>query len=434
MKSTIARSSEPRADYVSTAPVLIAPASINHRLLWFIDRGDPTSSALNLSITLRIPALLDQDRVTQAIRIVTMRHDSLRTTFSGRGGRLQQRISPLGGAIPEPVRIVLDSANDLADNLAATALTPFDIGDCCWRTAIHVVGGQVSYLSLTFHHLVVDYWSIGLVVNEIAELYSSTASQPDVGPAPSYVDFTRRQLDLVSGAGADRLARQWLRYLDGAQGLELVNAAPVSASDQSTERRVVLPANRIDLAKLAHGRELAVFLTAFSAAVEATTGQRSMTVSTLAANRVSRHDRTMVGYLSTLIPLRALFDPEMDFRSNVANNARSVIAALARQQLPLHMLPRVPGLELSVVSSVVFQVLTGPTITPSFDGVRTTRVAPQPNAAVRFPLEMTVAPTDDHLELVIRSSSRHVSSQAVSDLQTAFIDILTAALDKPEKS
>ena len=62
----------------------------------------------------------------------------------------------------------------------------------------------------TFHHALIDGWSMGLLIREIFERYGAAAGAPAMPAAPSYRDYVRWLGDCAR-PGADVLARLFPR-------------------------------------------------------------------------------------------------------------------------------------------------------------------------------------------------------------------------------
>ena len=52
-----------------------------------------------------------------------------------------------------------------------------------------------SVLVLSIHHIIADFWSLGLLARQLGALYSGA----ELGPAPAYSAFTERQVAMLAG-------------------------------------------------------------------------------------------------------------------------------------------------------------------------------------------------------------------------------------------
>src|SRR4029079_12190366 len=115
----------------------------------------------------------------------------LRTTFAEVGEQPVQRIpSPVPmalpvvdlGDLPEAARTAT-----AADLLAAEGARPFDLSrGPLLRGALLRLGPERHLLVLNLHHIVVDGWSLGILVREVGEIYGALVAgrRPGLPPLP----------------------------------------------------------------------------------------------------------------------------------------------------------------------------------------------------------------------------------------------------------
>ena len=81
--------------------------------------------------------------------------------------------------------------------------------------------GEKNVLQITAHHLVADFWSLGIAFEEIGQIYAAeTGSAADLSPArvPSYSEFVHQEVELLSGP--DFVSRGFLQVdSDESDGL-----------------------------------------------------------------------------------------------------------------------------------------------------------------------------------------------------------------------
>lgn len=220
------------------------PASIGQRLLWLMEhyRGDGRGM-LNQPLALRMAGTVDMEALDLAYSELVKRHESLRTTFTGRGGRLTQLIHG-----PEPMRISqidLSSAQDPTtaahDALTVDLRTPVDPTLWPVRATMWHAGEKEHVLCLNMHHLVTDDWSCSVLARDLGLLYRRARGEevelPEVGW--QFADWAQWQQQNLSGAKLRKLDEYWRGKLTGARAAQLVAPGP-GADDRGAGR----PAHR----------------------------------------------------------------------------------------------------------------------------------------------------------------------------------------------
>ncbi len=145
------------------------------------------------------------------------------------------------------------------------------------------------------HHIVSDGWSLGVLIRELATLYTAYA-KGEASPLPElgfqYADVARWQIARLRGdLLADQLA-YWTRHLAGAPAvLQLPQARPRPAVPTYSGRSVTVTWDRTlrdALQDLAQRQEATLFMTllaAFTVLLSRYSGQTDVVVGTPVANR-----------------------------------------------------------------------------------------------------------------------------------------------------
>lgn len=159
-------------------------------------------------------------------------------------------------------------------------------------------------LELVASHLLVDAYSINLLLKELSRLYNQPGTVlPD---APSYHDWAQRQREFLSSPAADETAQWWSRQLAGAKPVSPF--ADLPAGD-SAEVRVMLDGQEAASLRRSARRHkvtvFAMFLTALAMTAAGRGVADRLVVSTSFARRDTVDDYGVVGCLTsrTLIAL-----------------------------------------------------------------------------------------------------------------------------------
>ena len=187
----------------------------------------------------------DSEAVRQAVQATVARHAQLRSVFD-----LERYGEPLQIVLPAaevPVTVVDLTDRDPAEQDQALERwreqemrTPIDLAGPLIRFQIQVRAKDRINLGLSFHHLILDGWSVALVVEEIrhrwARIVEGRPVEP-VGPDPGYGTYVA-----LERAGAERAQDEnaWRTLLSGFPAT-LPAGPPSSAPDPVTVQRWVAP-------------------------------------------------------------------------------------------------------------------------------------------------------------------------------------------------
>src|SRR5262245_61108030 len=155
-----------------------SPVSHAQRRMWFLWKLEPESAAYHISGAIRLRGPLDAAVLARAFGWLCERHDSLRTTFAQEADQVIQRV-----AASASVSMAYDDLSHLGEdarNTAVEALSitesagPFDLQTGpLFRVRLTRLAEDVHLLRLTIHHIVVDGWSMNLLLDELATLYDA---------------------------------------------------------------------------------------------------------------------------------------------------------------------------------------------------------------------------------------------------------------------
>src|SRR6185436_12471076 len=188
----------------------------------FLDRLAPDNPFYNLPGAFQVTGDLDVAALRRTFREIVRRHESLRTTFPEVDGRPVQEVSPVPGFLL-PV-IDLEGAApaerlraEAARLSAEEARRPFDLArGLLFRVCLVRLDRREHTLLVNSHHIVSDGWSMGVLFDELATLYS-VFSRGEPSPLPElpiqYADFAVWQRGWMQG---EQLAAQldfWRRQL-----------------------------------------------------------------------------------------------------------------------------------------------------------------------------------------------------------------------------
>jgi amino acid adenylation domain-containing protein/FkbM family methyltransferase len=323
----------------------VYPLSHLQRRIWFVCQLDGGSEAYNVSRAFRIRGPLDSALLQRALAAVAARHDALRTCFEP---AMMQRVRPADACVPPVIETTAKPAPylALADDEAAR---PFDLTrDVLLRALlVHFDGdrfdGDESLLVLTTHHLIVDGWSVEILLRELFAAYADLRR----GLPPLSAEQLRPQKDFVhalNALSAEALERAG-DYLSRWSRKSV--AQPALPPDFERERPafhgrsidVAVPEElhrAVDaLAARLRVSPFAVCLAALEGVLHRATGAADVVVATTVAGRDLPGAAQQIGCFANTLLLDAHFDPDDTWEVLVRRAGASVVEALEHQHLSL---------------------------------------------------------------------------------------------------
>ncbi|MFN8596436.1 MAG: amino acid adenylation domain-containing protein [Anaerolineae bacterium] len=346
------------------------PAALAQRRLWFLDQLEPGSALYTIPAALEMKGTLDVTALRRALNEIVRRHTALRTTFFSRDDQPMQHIAP-ELTLDLPIVDLSGRAEDdrwaEAIRLAtAEAQRPFDLthGPLVRATLLYLTTDH-HVLLLTLHHIIADGWSCGVLIKELAALYTAyTRGHPS--PLPElplqYADFAHWQRQWLQGEVLDRQLTYWRNQLNGcATALELPtdHPRPSQSSHCGAHLAFALSPDLSDQLKALARREdvtlFMVLLAAFHTLLHRYTNQTDICVGTVIANRDRAEIENLIGFFVNTLPLRIDLTGEPSFREMLQRVRETALGAYAHQDVPFDMLVEALQADRAASTSPLFQ-------------------------------------------------------------------------------
>ncbi|SOD90976.1 non-ribosomal peptide synthetase [Streptomyces sp. Ag109_G2-15] len=390
-------------------------ASFAQRRLWFLDQLAGQSTGSMLPLVLRLRGSLDAARLERALSGIVERHEVLRTRFTAVGGE------PVP-VVDAPAGIVLERTEaDGPDDLFARYLgRPVDLSaQHPVRATLARVAPDEHLLLVEVHHIAVDGWSWGVLLDELAAGYRGETVAP---PAARYTDLARSQALRLSGDRLERLLGHWRDRLAGLTPLDLPTDRPrPQVWDGSGDVvRFDLPADLVaDVDALARSRRATrymLLLTVYQALLGHWSGRTDVAVCSTLADRAQRGAPGLIGPLVNTVVLRTDLSGRPGFAALLDRVRGRVLADLSHAEAPFdHVVGAVGGgrdLSRHPLAQASFTLLNSPIRPARMPGLAVELVEPP----------LTETPLDVFLDLTLRTDG---SIAAVLQYATALFDTAT---------
>ena len=347
------------------------PLSFAQQRLWFLDQLILNNPFYNIPLALHLTGSLNKPALEQTFNEIVRRHEALRTTVSIQSGQPVQVINPML-TITLPV-IDLRQLPQAEREIQARQLTtqeaqrPFNLStDSLLQVKLLWLDETEYILLLTMHHIVSDGWSIGVLIQEIAALYTAFASNQ---PSPlakltiQYADFAYWQRQWLQGEVLEKQLSYWQKQLDSISMLNLPTDRPrLAAQSYQGARQPLQLSKNLSKALLALGQQEGVtlfitLLTAFKVLLSRYTQQEDIAIGSPIANRNRSEIEGLIGFFVNSLVLRTDLSENPTFRELLSRVKEVALEGYSHQDLPFEKLVEELHPERNLNQNPLFQVV-----------------------------------------------------------------------------
>ena len=396
-------------DPLDSSQAYEAPASLGQRLLWFMDHYRGEDGALNCPIVFRMRGTLDLPALQRALESITARHDSLRTTFSGRGRTLSQVVHAPGPITLQTTDLsgAADTERSWREHMRTELRTRMDPVVSAIRLTLWKLGTDDHVLCVNLHHLVTDGQSYGIFVQELHQLYDRAVGIPRELAAVQwqYPDYARWENAQLNTAEFQRHLTYWQQQLRDARMPSLPfrprsGDTPRQRETQACELSSEVVERLRQLARARRSTLYSVMLSIFYVLLHRISGDRDISVSSVFVNRHLPQVQHTMGFFANLLVLRTQTSSSACF-SDVLRSCHAVVTdAFVHQSVSYYMLPPHLMRETEVrFDEVVFQ-MTQPVYRGAM-GAMQVDVLTVEGVGNRFDFELTIISKENTLTPVV---------------------------------
>jgi Condensation domain len=422
-------------------PEAEVPMSFAQWRLWFLEQLRPGTNAWNAAVAARIAGPLNAAALERSLRYLVERHPTLRTVFAAPGGRPHP--VPLDAELSLPV---VEAPEDEVPGLVEAEIArPFHLErDLMLRARLIRLATENHVLVLVAHHIAVDGWSKGLLLEDLGGAYEAYAggAEPGLAELPiEYADFAVWQRGWVSGARLQQLIDYWRSRLEGAAvALELPadHPRPRTQSFRGGVRWLEVPGNiakpLLALGRAERATPFMTMLAAFKVMLQAHSGQDDILVGSPAAMRTHPELERIVGCFANTLIYRTSLAGAPSFRELLERVRETALGVYAHQELPFEKIveavapPRDPSRNPLVQVNIR---LEGEEPQLRLAGTRCEPIALDPGIA-RFDLAIELAPEGDGLGGYLEYDTALFEPTTAEDFANDFLAILRALVASPD--
>ena len=344
------------------------PLSFAQQRLWFLHKLMPDSSLYNVPWAMRLEGELNIAALQYALSTLLARHESLHTRFIEIAGEPMQYLAKDAALPLDVIDLRLASAAEVQSKLSSLSQKTFNL-DAAPLLRVHLIRDRDDSQIMLFviHHIIADAWSLGVLFDELMQVYSAECEglTAELAPLPiQYADYAAWQHEHLAGEEVQNQLSYWRDTLNTAPAiLELPTDHPRPAI-QSYRGKLATRKLPGELLKALHhisgeqGATLFMTLLAgFNVMLSRYASQDDIVVGTPVAGRPRRELEGLIGFFLNTLPIRTRFEQQISFRELLEQVKQNTLSAYMHQDLPFEQLVEELQPKRDMSLSPIFQVM-----------------------------------------------------------------------------
>ncbi|WP_392535132.1 amino acid adenylation domain-containing protein [Nostoc sp. C117] len=427
------------------------PLSFAQERLWLLNQLEPDNPSYNEQAALKLHGKLNVVALEQSLNKIIDRHEALRTNFRTIN---EQPVQIITDSLTLSVPIVdlselPESEREIACQKLATteANRPFDLASSPLIRAAVVKLTEVEHaLVLTIHHIVVDGWSIGVLMRELATIYSAICNNlsPELPELPiQYADFAIWQRKWLQKEVLQTQLDYWKQLLKNAPTLlELPTDRPKPAI-QTFRGEIQYGKFSVELseaiANFTRQEGATLFMTLFAAYATLLyryTDSDDIVVGTPIANRDRLELEGLIGFFVNTLVLRTDLSGNPSFQQLLSQVRQLTLQAYAHPDLPFEELVKAlqPQRDLSYTPlfQVMFVLQNAPISEVELAGL-TISSLPAQSATAKFDLTLSMQNTATGLVGVWEYNADLFDASTIERMRGHFQTLLEGIVANPQE-
>ncbi|MGX6508347.1 amino acid adenylation domain-containing protein [Rhodococcus sp. SJ-2] len=417
-------------------------APLQSGLLYHAQLAEGQSDVYSTQVLIHLAGLVDPARLRVAATALLGRHPNLRTAF-------------VAAESGEPVQVVVDDvalpwreldltrqgtcaadAVELDAMLRADQDTAFDLSAPPLIRFTMVRTGVDSWtLAVTSHHILLDGWSMPLLMKDLLVLYATSGDAAVLGRVPSY----RGYLEWLSGRDHRESVDAWVRVLEGVDEPTLLAGTEADVTGASSaEHHVDLGRERSDALTDVAAR-LAVTVNtvlqgAWATLIGRMTGREDVLFGTTVSGRPADLPgvESMVGLFINTLPVRVRLSESATIEDLLQRIQIDQASLLDHHHVGLAEIQQQTGLGALFDTLLVYESYpvdrSGIADAGSIDGLVVAGV--NTRDATHYPLTVAVT-SEDTVALGFKYRSDILDADTVTVLATRYLRILDGIIADP---
>ncbi|MDK8182713.1 non-ribosomal peptide synthetase [Paenibacillus sp. UMB4589-SE434] len=357
------------------------PLTSAQQRMWFLQKLDETQNAYLLPGVMTLKGHLHVEALTMSLQKLIHRHESFRTSIQMAAG---SPVAVVHSAPAFQLEVKQCSEEEAKLWIQQECQRPILLSEpALYRITLLRTGEQQHQLVMVLHHIITDGWSMGIMMNELCQLYSDFVGHTttNLPPLPlTYSDYAHWEQGWIGSESYHSQLKYWMKLLQTPiPPLQLPSDYSRTLVQSYGGKRVCLQLPLLlseQLKSLGQQHSCTLFMTLFAAfnlLLHRLSGTADIAVGVPIAGRNHPHLEQVTGLFVNTLLLRTNLSEPLTYTELLLQIRESALGAYAHPDIPIEKLVEMarPDRDLSRSSmfQVMFNMLNIPPVAAQLEGL-----------------------------------------------------------------
>ena len=417
--------------------------SVGQELLYAQCQRDPESPLYTVGAAYQLKDSINVPILNLAINQIIARHDSLRTYFNPTDDGVKASVLPKVSIQIRQKQLNSAKKNNcdehLKEMIEVCYQEPFDLSVApLIRIDIISINNSETCLVLTTHHLLVDGWSLGILIKELFRFYNQLLQGQSISvsalPA-QYIDYVQVQLRMMDDIQSAKRLTYWRAIFSKVPEPLRLPSTTIKSHDKKSTKKIQYckQLSRKESEKLRsfvkdQGVTLfSYFLSAYQLLLARYSGQNDIVIGVPYHGRDQLAYEQVIGYFVHILPVRVKDINNRELKSIWKENGSQIIGGIQNLPMPLLEIIKLLRIERSWESPPLFQTLFNfidmPMLSENPEGIDAELVWVE-SGATEFDISMEIFQQPDGLEIELKYNPSVFESFMIEQMIEHYFELL----------
>ncbi|MEC0696474.1 surfactin non-ribosomal peptide synthetase SrfAA [Bacillus atrophaeus] len=413
------------------------PVSSPQKRMYVLQQLEGAEKSYNMPSVLRLKGELDIEKLNRVMRRLIDRHEAFRTTFEIKDGETVQRIWDKAEFEME----YTEAAEGETERIIDAFIRPFKLDQLpLVRMALIKLSDAEHLLLFDMHHIISDGASVGVLIEEMSQLYAGETLEP---LRIQYKDYSVWQQQFIQSELYRKQEDHWLKELDGelpVLTLPTDYSRPAVQSFEGDRITFSLEDRQTHalrkLAKETGSTMYMVLLASYSAFLSKLSGQNDIIVGSPIAGRSHADISQVIGVFVNTLAMRSYPKGEKTFTAYLEEVKDTALGAFGAQDYPFEELIGKVQVQRDTsrnpLFDAVFSMQNANVKALTMEGIE---LEPHPfeRNSAKFDITLTADETEGGLEFVLEYNTALFKPETIAKWKTYWLHLLQMITASPDQ-